>query len=76
MATKLLDVQLQEYWQLLEKDEKQSIIAFMKLFLKNKVAHEQISIKQYNNELDEALARVKNGAYITQEDALKQAEGW
>ena len=78
MTTKLLDTRLQEYWLLLEKDEKQSILIFMKSFLKNRVIQEQkrISIEQHNKELEEAEARIDSGNYITHEDVKKIAATW
>ena len=78
MTTKLLDTLLQEYWLLIEKDEKQSILIFMKTFLKNRVIQEQkrISIEQHNKELEEAEARIDSGNYITHEDVKKIAATW
>ena len=35
-----------------------------------------ISIEQYNKEIDEALAEVEAGNYITQEEMEKQAAKW
>lgn len=35
-----------------------------------------ISVEQYNRELDEAEARVKQGEYYTQDDVEKMAKGW
>lgn len=36
----------------------------------------RISIEQYNQELDEANARVESGKFITQEDVEKEASQW
>jgi len=36
----------------------------------------RISIEQYNQELDEANARVESGKFITQEDLEKEASQW
>ena len=35
-----------------------------------------VSIEQYNNELNEALARVKSGSFYTQEEVEKIAAKW
>ena len=40
------------------------------------ILSDQISVKQYNIEIDEALAEVENGNYITQEEMEKQAAEW
>ena len=36
----------------------------------------RISIEQYNREVDEAIARMDAGDFITQEDLEKEASGW
>jgi hypothetical protein len=35
-----------------------------------------ISIEQYNKELDEAEARVRQGEFYTQDEVEKMAKGW
>lgn len=35
-----------------------------------------LSIEQYNKELDDALIRVKNGSFYTQEEVEKLAAKW
>lgn len=37
---------------------------------------ERISIEQYNKEVDEAIARVENGEFYTQEEAEKIMDKW
>ena len=78
MTAKAIDNQLNEYWPLLEKEEKQSMLTFMKSILKFKkaAASQRISIEQYNKELDEAEARMDAGQFTSLEDAIKQAETW
>lgn len=36
----------------------------------------RISIEQYNRELNEAIARIDSGKFITQEDLEKEAVKW
>ena len=38
--------------------------------------HQRISIEQYNKELDEAVARIEKGNFITHKDALKELSKW
>lgn len=76
MATRSLDNQLQQYWSLLEKEEKQSILTFIKSFLKQKEAPQRLSIEQYNKALEEAEKRMNAGQYTSLEDAIKQSESW
>ena len=37
---------------------------------------ERISIEQYNKEVNEAIARVENGEFYTQEEAEKIMDKW
>jgi hypothetical protein len=47
----------------------------IKTFLKGKKqASQHISIKQYNKEIDEAMARMDAGQFVTQEALEKEAE--
>ena len=59
------------------KDE--TLLAAIKNILKyrKKVAQpERISIEQYNKEIDEAILRVENGEFHTQEEAEKIMAKW
>jgi len=76
MATKSLDNQLQQYWPLLEKAEKQSILTFIKSFIKIKDAPQRLTIEQYNKELDEAEARMDAGEFYTMEEVEEMAKKW
>jgi hypothetical protein len=51
----------------------QAIKAVLYYGLKNEG---RISIEQYNEELDEANARIEAGEFITQEDLEKEASKW
>jgi hypothetical protein len=77
MTTKSLDNQLQQYWPLLEKEEKQSILTFIKSFIKiNDTPSQRLTIEQYNKELDEAEKRYDAGFVTSLEDVIKVAESW
>jgi predicted transcriptional regulator len=41
-----------------------------------KAQSERISIEQYNKEINEAIARVENGEFYTQEEVEKMSEDW
>lgn len=72
-----LDAEIQKYLPLLGNEEKISLLGVIKSFLnlkKEESAH--ISIEQYNKEIDEALAEVKAGKYITQEELEKEMKEW
>jgi predicted transcriptional regulator len=36
----------------------------------------RVSIKQYNKEIDEAMARIDKGEYTTHEELIKESESW
>ncbi len=79
MTTKSLDNQLQQYWPLLAKEEKQSILTFIKSFIKIKdapAAPERITIEKYNEALEEAEARIDAGHFTSHEDVVKESESW
>ncbi len=77
MITGALDSEIQKYLPLLGNEEKQSILSVIKSFLSLKKENsETINIEQYNKEIDEAMARINNGAFTTHEDLEKEMELW
>ena len=77
MPVKTIDSQILNYLPLLGEEEKKSILSVIKSFLTLKGTDSQrISIEQYNQELDEALARINAGNYLTQEEVEKQSAKW
>ena len=79
MATKSLDNQIEHYWPLLGKEEKQSILTFIKSFIKIKDAPQiaqRISLEQYNKEGHDAVARVKSGNFYTHEEVEEMSKKW
>lgn len=72
----LLDKELIKYWALLDASQKQSIIGMIKSFLQPEEKEQRISIAQYNKELDEAMARIDAGDFVTHEDVLKEMDKW
>ena len=77
MTSKTLDTQLQQYWPLLEKEEKQSILTFIKSFIKHKeVLPQRITIDEYNISIDQAVNRVQAGNYDTQEQVEEMSKQW
>jgi predicted transcriptional regulator len=73
----VLDKELGSYLKQLNEAEKKSVLLMLKTFLlgRNDDAG-RISIEQYNREIDEALAEVAAGNYITQEEMEKRAAKW
>lgn len=61
----------------LEQVEDLSLLQAIKAVLHYGMKNEgRISVEQYNQELDEANARIDSGKFITQEDLEKEAAQW
>ena len=71
-----IDTQITDFLPLLGKDEKKTILSFIKSYIKKDKSEERISIKQYNRELDAAEKEYENGNYITQAELRKEIEQW
>ncbi|MCC6516706.1 MAG: hypothetical protein IT275_10175 [Chitinophagales bacterium] len=64
----VIDRQIVDYLPLLGKEEKKTILDFIKSHIKIKDKPERISIEQYNKELEAAEARIDAGEFYTQEE--------
>jgi predicted transcriptional regulator len=65
------------YFLQLNEMEKKSVVLMLKAFLQQRNQDTgRISLEQYNKEIDEALAEVEAGNYITQEEMEKRAAKW
>jgi hypothetical protein len=74
---KALDQELFRYILQLDEAEKKSGLQMLKPFLKGReIKSPRISIEQYNKEIDEAIARVEAGEYLTHEEAERMAKEW
>ena len=76
MAAKSIETEIYNYLPLLGNNEKQTILSVIKSFVKLQNTANQISIAEYNKEIDEAVARVESGEFYTQEEVEKMAEEW
>lgn len=75
--TTTVEQELQQYLSQLNDAEKQSILQLIRTFVQDRQQEEeQISIEQYNKELEEAEAEFERGEYITHEEMLKQMKQW
>jgi hypothetical protein len=73
----ILDKELYSYFVQLNDAEKKSVLQLLKTFLHGRTEDTgRISIEQYNKEIDEALAEVAAGNFITLEEMEKQASKW
>ena len=74
---KALEKELLSYILQLDEAEKRSVLQMLKTFLKGREKKaSRISIEQYNEEIDEAIARVEAGEYYTQEEVEKISKDW
>jgi predicted transcriptional regulator len=72
-----VDQQLNSYIMQLNEAEKKSVLLMLKIFLKDRdTGISNISIEQYNKEIDEALQDAEEGLYITQDEMEKMAAKW
>ena len=53
------------------------MLEMMKAFIKTGIEHDSIStLEKYNQEIDEAMARINRGEYTTLEELEKEMEIW
>lgn len=64
-----VDRDLQKYISQLNVAQKKSLLGFMKTLFKKEV-DEEISIEDYNRELEEAEAEIERGEYYTNEEVM------
>lgn len=79
MATVSLDKEINSYLALLANKDKESILDYIKAYVKGinaGVTSERVTIEQYNKEIDEAMEQVKNGEYYTQEEVEEMSKKW
>jgi hypothetical protein len=77
MAASTIDKELIRYFTLLDKKQKETLLAMIKSFLKpGNNDTERDSIEQYNKELDEANERIEKGEFVTMEELLKEMQTW
>ena len=66
----------QKLHQFIDKIGEKKVKAIYTLFEEEINQDERISIKQYNKEIDEAMAEVKKGEVYTHEEVIKMSKGW
>lgn len=77
MVITSIDKELIQYFTLLDESQKQSLLQVIKTFLKSPGEQgENITMEQYNIEVDEAMERVNKGEFTTFEDLEKEIKSW
>jgi hypothetical protein len=67
----------QSYFGQLNETEKRSVLLMLKVFLQGRdPGIKRASIEEYNKEIDDALAEVEEGDYISQDEMEKIAAKW
>jgi hypothetical protein len=74
--SKVLDQELYSYFEQLNDSEKESVLQMLKTFLTGRAKLENITIEEYNKEIDEALVQESEGKYVTQAEMEKIAAQW
>ncbi len=76
MTTTAIKKQVDNYLPLLSARQQALVLEMIKSFLDVDSDTKRISRKQYNKELDEAVARVENGNFVSHKDAAKALSKW
>ncbi|AXY74528.1 hypothetical protein D3H65_11290 [Paraflavitalea soli] len=77
IMSKAINQEMYNYFMELNDAEKRSVVQMIKTFLLGRKQQSgQISIDQYNKEIDEAMKRMDEGRFVSQEDLEKEADKW
>ena len=72
MNTNTIKKQFDEYLPLLSDKQQTLLLEMVKRFLNVDKDAKRITRKTYNKEIEEAVARIEDGNFVTHEDALKE----
>jgi len=76
MTTTAIKKQVDNYLPLLSNKQQTLILEMIKSFLNVDIDTERISKKQYNKEINEAVARIEEGNFVSHKDAIKELSKW
>ena len=76
MTTTAIKKQVDNYLPLLTSKQQTLVLEMIKSFLNVDNDTKRISRKQYNKEINEAVARMENGKAVSNKDALKELSKW
>ncbi len=76
MSAQSLEQEFDQYWQKLSVVEKESLLAVAKNYVELKNDEERISIEQYNKEINEAMAQMDAGEYLSHEEVVEMPKTW
>lgn len=76
MGAPSLDNEFLKYWLRLTLVEKESLLRVARHYVELKEDTGEISIAQYNREIDEAMQRMDNGEFYTHEQVVEMSKTW
>ena len=76
MKKKSIAKEMNECFGELNMAEQESVLQMVKTFLKTRQTKKRLSLKKYNREIDEAMARIDAGKFLTNEEVEKEAIRW
>ncbi len=76
MTTAAIKKQIDGYLPLLTTKQQTLLLEMVKSFLNVDKEAKRVTRKQYNKEINEAVARIEKGNFVKHEDALKELSKW
>ncbi len=76
MTTTAIKKQVDNYLPLLSSKQQMLVLEMIKSLLNVDSDTKHISHKQYNKEIDEAVARIESGISVSHKDAVKELSKW
>lgn len=76
MTTTAIKKQVDSYLPLLSSKQQELVLEMIKSFLNLEKSTERISRKQYNKELNDAVARIEKGNFVSHKEAIKDLSKW
>ena len=72
MASTAIQQEMLRYFTQLNKEEQQSILGLIKTFINGRKTSERQTIEEYNEELEQAVAEIEAGHFITHDEVMKR----
>jgi hypothetical protein len=76
MTTAAIKKQFDTYLPLLSIKQQTLLLEMVKSFLNVDKDTKRITKKQYNKEINEAVARIESGQFVSHQNALKELSKW
>lgn len=76
MTTAAIKKQFDTYLPLLTAKQQTLLLEMVKSFLNVDKEAKRITKKQYNKELNDAVARIESGKFVSHKDAVKELSKW